>query len=413
MFLKIDTNCLPPHPSASESVASVHRALHARVDLGELPFLRLHEDEGTIACVEEAAALAQSSFDDAVVLGIGGSSLGGRALVRALGGAGLRLHFSDNVDPERLHRLLADLDLSRTLFYVVSKSGSTLETIAQFRIVRERLIAYFGEEGYRERVVIATDPQQGFLRALVQREDLRAFELPPGVGGRFSGLTPAGLFPAALAGVDIRRVMKGMAWAVERVQSPNPAENQVLGLADRLVTLDQAGGRSVLATVPYSEALRPVGDWFAQLWAESLGKGGRGPTVVTATGSTAQHSQLQRWMDGQPTHVLVFIEVASVAHDLRVPSDDFAHDPDVGWMTGHTLSHILRVEREATEQALFEAGHPSMTWRLPSLCPESVGALLVCLEALTAYAGGLYGINPFDQPGVEQGKKNARRLLGG
>jgi glucose-6-phosphate isomerase len=390
----------------------IHCALHARVASGELPFLALHTDTEMFAEVGRTADALRPDYDDCVVIGMGGSSLGGRALVHALGGGGLRVHFVDNVDPVHLHRLLHELDLERTLFNCVTKSGGTVETVAQFMIIRNQLLTRFGEAGYRQRVVVTTDPQRGAMRRLAVAEGLTTFEVPPGVGGRYSVLTPVGLFPAALAGVDIEALRAGAEWAAGTLASSDPRQNMALATAACLVEYDQSHGRSILFTVPYSDALEPSAQWFEQLWAESLGKENGGPTPVTAVGATSQHSVLQLWMEGPPNAVLAFIDVAQSDVDIAIPDDGPAVLPELGWLRGHSLGHILRTEKRATEQALADAGRPSLTWTLNRVSPACVAAWMVLTEAMTAYAGGLYGIDPFNQPGVEAGKVITKALLG-
>jgi glucose-6-phosphate isomerase len=390
---------------------AAHASIHASVASGELPFLRLHEDTVTLDRIKALAADHRKRFDDLVVLGIGGSSLGGRALITALGGSGSRVHFPDNLDPDRFSALMAGLDLDRTVFNAISKSGTTLETLSQLLIVRDRIIARLGQPAIAPRLVVTTDPVVGFLRRLATQEGLVALDVPPGVGGRFSVFTPVGLYPAAVAGVDLDRLMAGVAWAAEQLASADPAQNPALAAAGLFYLFEHDHGRPILTTAPYADALRPTGEWFSQLWAESLGKGGRGPTPVTAVGATDQHSQLQLWMEGPPNNVISFIEVAKFSTSLAIPPADLGHEPELAYMIGHDMGHILRTEKRGTERALTEAGRPNLTWHLPEITPESLGALLLFWEAMTAYAGRLYGIDPFDQPGVEAGKKIAKKLL--
>ena len=394
----------------NQRLATVHAEVHRRVDSGELPFLRLHEDTSTLECIKEHVARIGNRFDDCVVLGIGGSSLGGRALINALGGSGLRVHFPDNVDPETFGDLLDSLDWDRTLFNCISKSGGTLETISQLMIVMAGLEARFDRAGRAERLILTTGPDGGFLRRLAERDGLPAYQIPPGVGGRFSVFTPVGLLPAALAGVDIDGLAEGMAWATTQLASPDPAENPAMAFAAAMHGNDIQHGRPILYTVPYADRLKSLGDWFAQLWAESLGKAAGGPTPITAVGATDQHSQLQRWMDGAPSAVIGFLEVQRFRRELVVP-DILKDDPQVGWMAGLELGSILKTELVATRQALSEAGQPSFTATFPAITPQAVAAWMTFMEAATAYAGELYGLNTFDQPGVEAGKVIARGLL--
>jgi glucose-6-phosphate isomerase len=392
------------------TLEAVYQALHARVQSGELPFLRLHEDTATVTEIQNYAHRAheRQRLNDCVVLGIGGSSLGTQALVQALGAGRIRIHCCDNIDPEPIGALLNGLDLKRTLFLSVTKSGNTLETVAQTLLVRERLQRALSDEEYRQNLAVITNPTSGFARELAQQDGLTTFDVPPNVGGRFSALTPVGLVPAALAGIDIQRLMAGAAWAAAGLASPDPHANPPLAVAGLLHTLATQHGRSILFTLPYSNALATLGDWFAQLWAESLGKNGVGTTPVTAVGATAQHSLLQLWMEGPPNATIQFLEVRQHRSDITIGDHEFS---DWNWLTGHSLGSILNTEKQATEQALTQAERPNLTWLLPAIEPENVAAWMVWMEAMTAYAGGLYGVDPFDQPGVEAGKRIARDLL--
>lgn len=224
--------------------------------------------------------------------------------------------------------------------------------------------------------------------------------------------TPVGLLPAALAGVDPAALMEGVRWAHDVTQSADPATNPALAAAAALHAFDTQQGRPILYTVPYADSLRALSEWFSQLWAESLGKADGGPTPIPAVGATDQHSQLQRWMEGAPTHVTAFVSLQSFKTDITIRSAGLEAYENTHWLVGQSLGHILRTEKQATEQALTDAGQPNLTWTLQSLTPQSLAALMTLWEVMTAYAGELYGINAFDQPGVEAGKVIAKGLLG-
>jgi glucose-6-phosphate isomerase len=322
----------------------------------------------------------------------------------------MRVHFPDNVDPGVLAPLLNGLDLKRTLFNCVSKSGDTIETIAQLLIVRERLKSALGEY-WSQHLVVTTDPTEGFLRELADRDGLIRFEIPKDVGGRFSVFTTVGLLPAALAGVNLDELRSGIADAVVHLSSPDPSQNAALQVASQLHHLDTQQGRNLLFVAPYANALAPLGEWFQQLWAESLGKAGHGATPVPVVGATCQHSQLQLWMEGPQNAVVAFVGVDEFDQDLTINAGELAGHPAVDLLHGHTLGHLLRTEQQATEQALSQAGRPSFSWRMERICPQSLAYLMTHMMAATAYAGGLYGLNPFDQPGVEAGKAITRELL--
>ena len=392
------------------ALEAAHAAVHARVSSGELPFLRLHESDEPWVDTQRIAASMREWAHDLVVLGIGGSSLGGRALISALGVSGMRVHFPDNLDPEQFGDLLDALDLQRTVFNVVSKSGGTLETMVQFLVVRDRIREHLGADALTKHLVVTTDPERGLLRPLSQQEGLSALSIPPGVGGRFSVFTPVGLLPAACAGIDLEALRRGVEAAAARCQSSDPAQNPALAAAGIFHAFNAERGRPVLVTVPYATSLKGLGEWFVQLWAESLGKENQGPIPVTAVGATDQHSQLQLWMEGPQAMLINFVQVERFRRDLDVGTGGL-HDDALTWPSGHTMGHILNTELRATEQALTEASRPNVRWTLPMITAEHLAELMVLWEAMTAYAGELYGVNTFDQPGVEAGKVICKRLL--
>jgi glucose-6-phosphate isomerase len=321
----------------------------------------------------------------------------------------------DNVDPRTIDALLAGLELARALFVVTSKSGGTAETMAQFLVVHARLVAAVGE-AWREHVVFVTDPAKGALRPLALRERVPALDIPANVGGRFSVLTPVGALPAALIGVDVAALLRGAAAMAERCASDRVAENPALAYAALQHLADTRLGKPIHVFMPYSDALRDFAAWFVQLWAESLGKirgdgVSVGPTPVAALGATDQHSQVQLFMEGPADKTVTFLAVRERGADVTIPAA-FADVPELAYLAGHSLGELLDVEQRATAGALAARGRPNMTLTLDRVDAEHVGALIMFLELATAYAGQLYGVDAFDQPGVELGKQFAYAMLG-
>lgn len=408
-------------PAATQA----YEGFEARRSAGELGFADL---PGDTAAADAALALAldlAGKLENLIVLGIGGSSLGGRAIIAALAhpyrdllsrerrGA-LRVFFPDNSDPATFEALLGTLDLAETGWVTITKSGGTAETMAQHLALRERCLARFGVEGYRERCVLVTDPEKGALRAIAHAEGLRALPVPANVGGRFSALTAVGLFPAAAAGVDVTALLQGAALLEARCRSASPLENPALLLASVLHLMDVRRGRRIHVLMPYADGLRDLGDWFVQLWAESLGKRPEvGPTPFRAVGATDQHSSLQLMMEGPHDKVVAFVRVVQPRADvsMTVPDVYRAH-AEFAYLHGHTMGELLEAERRATEAALRRNGRPTLGIAIPRLDARALGELMMLLELATAYAGGLYGVNAFDQPGVEAGKRYAQGLLG-
>jgi len=375
--------------------------------------------------LQETMALAKklsAAYENLVVLGIGGSSLGPKALFTALchpfhnflktpQPKGMRLFFPDNADASTFAGLMSTLNVERTAFAAITKSGGTAETWAQLLWVVNRL----GKDLSRRQLVALTDPEKGSLRATARAEGWQALEIPPAVGGRFSVFSPVGLLPAAAAGIDIVELLQGAQSMVERCEKAHVFENPAYMLATTLYLFDTQKKRSTHVLMPYADALRETGDWFVQLWGESLGKrkgeGFVGPTPLRAVGATDQHSLLQLLMEGPEDKLTLFVSVEEPRENLEIPEKVFDL-PDVSYLGGHTFHALLSAERQATATALAAHGRPSLCIRMPRLRPFAMGELLMLWQVTTAFAGFLYGINPFDQPGVEAGKRYTCCLLG-
>jgi glucose-6-phosphate isomerase len=410
----------------SDRSNKIHSDLAARRRSGALGFFDLPFDA---QAAEESIAVGRAlsaEYENVVVMGIGGSSLGPKALFTALSHplhnllprakrGGARLFFPDNSDPATFAALLETLELSKTGFLAITKSGGTAETWSQLLILRERLIQEHGQSGFRKRVLAVTDPSKGALRSVAKAEGLRTLPVPPSVGGRFSVLTAVGLAPAAAAGIDVKALLAGAAQMAKRCEAAGVWENPAYLWAAVHFLMERSRQRSVHVLMPYADALRELGDWFVQLWAESLGKkspsGEVGPTPLRAVGATDQHSLLQLLMEGPPDKLVTFVALESPRADLKIPAG-YPQEPDVAYLGGHTLFELLSVEQRATAAALAKVGRPSVTLRLPALTPEALGELIYFFEVATAFAGGLYEVNPFDQPGVEAGKRFACGILG-
>lgn len=392
---------------------------------GRLGFADLPGDKAALAAVERMTARQGKGIETVIVLGIGGSSLGFIALKEAL------LHplhnqverpafyVLDNIDSETIHAVLSVINPKKTLVNVITKSGSTAETIGQFLLFFDRFAKKLG--GKKEavkRFVLTTDPIGGALRPLVEREGFAALDLPPSVGGRFSVLTPVGLFPAALAGIDIRKLLRGAGQALQGGLYEKVARSPAL-IGAALHYLHYGQGRPLAVMMPYANSLFRVGDWFRQLWAESLGKAVNvrgekvnvGPTPIASLGATDQHSQVQLYAEGPDDKFYTFLRVGKMRTDLRYPKSPWK-DPAFTYFAGHTMNELLDAEAEATRFALTEVGRPAVTINLPRVNADTIGRLLMHLQIQTAAAGQLLEIDPFDQPGVEAGKRYAYGLLG-
>lgn len=364
----------------------------------------------------------RSLADDIIVLGIGGSSLGGQALCTALStpvDAPTRVHFVDNIDPETLSRLLERLQPERTTVLVITKSGGTVETLAQLLIVRRWLRVAVGQGESRVRMTFVTDPTQGLLRELANKEGIRTFEIPSNVGGRYSALTPVGLLPAALCGIDVAQVLKGAEKMAVRIANQDVKQNPATLLAAGAYLALTKMARTSLVFMPYSDALRVTSAWFVQLWAESLGKRlnkkgqvvHAGQTPIAALGATDQHAQLQLFVEGPRDKAVILLAVQEFSKRMPIP-DELPEYEQVSYLQGKDLLDLFVAERRATRAALLSAGVPIFDISVPRIDSENLGALLMLLEGACACVGVMLGIDPFDQPGVEAGKRMAQGLLG-
>jgi glucose-6-phosphate isomerase len=369
------------------------------------------------AAVAEGRRLARLA-DTLLLDGIGGSALGPLALQTALRPRRRRLVVLDNVDPEGVRARLASLDPARTAVNVVTKSGSTAETMANLLVTLDWMERRLGPRHVR-RWSATTDPAKGDLLVLARRLGIPTLEIPPNVGGRFSVLTAVGLVPAAFLGVDVDELMDGARAMRRHCWSAAPARNAGVMAAVLLHAMATRRGRNVQVMMPYADGLLHLADWYRQLWAESLGKRvdrkGRvvetGQTPVTSLGATDQHSQVQLYMEGPHDKVITFLEVAQTNGDVRIPRkhQDLA---SMGYLGGRTLGELIAAEKRGTQIALTSAGRPHFTYVLPRITAHVVGQLLYLFEFQTALAGELYGIDAFDQPGVEAGKVAAYALMG-
>ena len=409
---------------AHEQVESSRRS-------GEMGFFELPYDSDGSGRAQELADRLEGRFENLVIVGIGGSALGARTLRDALLGpswnersnderAGRpRMYILDNVDPDAVLEVVEHLDLRRTLFNVVSKSGSTAETMALYLVIEGMLIEEVGAESAGEHFVFTTDPENGALRSIAESEGIESLPIPANVGGRFSVLSPVGLFPAALAGVDATGLLAGAARADEYCRTPMLQQNPAGLVATLLHTAHTESGASIHVMMPYTERLRSFSFWFQQLWAESLGKAhdrsGKtvhtGPTPLPAMGVTDQHAQVQLFIEGPQDKVVIFLVLTGAKRDVEIGAHR-ASTPSAGYLGGHTLGRLMDAERWATAEALRQSGRPNMTLEIEHLGASTLGELFMLMSVATVYAGALYDVNPLDQPGVELGKQLTYGLMG-
>ena len=391
----------------------------------ELPY----NQEDVVRSVLSVAEDVRARAENFVVLGIGGSALGPIAVQRALNHLhynelppekrnGPKLYVEDNIDPERMAALLDVIDIEKTVFNVISKSGGTSETMSQLLIISALLHEKLGEN-IASHLIATTDAERGHLAKIAQKEMLSSFVIPEGVGGRFSELCPVGLLAAAVCGIDIRELLAGAAYMDALCDQMNDIWRNPAYMYATLQYIAMQRGCNISVVMPYADSLQYIADWYAQLWAESLGKKYRldggiihaGQTPVKALGVTDQHSQLQLYTEGPFDKVITFIGVDHYRRTTAI-REGYTDIPEVSFLSGHTQNELIAAEQRATEHAIAKSGHLCQTITLPEVNAFTIGELLFFFEMATAFAGELLGINAFDQPGVEESKTATYALLG-
>lgn len=394
-----------------------------------LQWMNLGYNEETVWYVKEFAAMVDGRFDNVLVLGIGGSALGAQALSEALLKPYWnlldkeqrdnlpRIFFLDNIDPDQITALLEILDLKKTLVNVITKSGSTAETMSQFMIIKDKMYELLGDD-YRKNIVATTDKQIGILRQLANEEGYKTFVVPDDVGGRFSVFSAVGLVPLVLVGIDIDEIIRGI--KIMDLTLKNTDINKNIAAQNALIhyLMDKQKGKYLSVMMPYSSRLKYVSDWYVQLWAESLGKEfdrqgnkiNNGPTPIKALGATDQHSQIQLYNEGKNDKVITFIRVDEFDCELQIPN--IFEYTGLNYLGGKTINRLINAEADSTAVALCDYKRPNLTIHLPKINEYYLAQLFYMFEMETAIIGELYNIDAFNQPGVEQAKNYTYALMG-
>ena len=378
----------------------------------ELPY----NQDGVVAEINEFAKDVRKKFEYFVVLGIGGSALGPIAVFQALKHLhyndlpkekrnGPKFYVEDNVDPERMSALFDVIEPEKTMFNVVSKSGATSETMSQYLIIFDYLKKRLGDKA-GEHICVTTSRDSGNLIKIAKKENYKSFYIPDGVGGRFSELCPVGLLSAAVLDVDIGEMLAGAAY-MDEVCRGDDMKNPALAFAV-VQYIAMSKGCNISVMMPYADSLKYMADWYAQLWAESLGKINAdgisvGQTPVKSLGVTDQHSQVQLYVEGPSDKVVTFVCVEKYRENVTIPGglEEF---PDVSFLSGRTLNELISVEQFSTAYALKTHGKMNNEIILPEVNAFTLGEFMYMLELATGYAGAMLGVNTYNQPGVEAGK---------
>jgi len=378
-------------------------------------FLKLPDNAKLIDQIRRfAAGQKKYQWENIIVLGIGGSALGVTAIKETLLGCfhdithKPRLIVVDNIDPVFVTNAAEHLDMKKTLFIVISKSGGTVEPLALYALAKEKMEKLVGKN-WQKHFVFITDPVDGLLRKMATDDKITAFEIPPKVGGRFSVLSAVGLVPASLVALDVTGLLRGAKLMRGYIEKNKGIENPALLLAATQYLMDKEKGKPMTVIMPYCNELFRVADWYRQLLAESIGKNIKtGPTPINALGTTDQHSQVQLWNEGPDNKLVIFLRVLKHATDLKI-----GHNlpKPMDFLNGKNLSAILDASYVGTSESLVKSGRPNLTIDIPKIDAVTLGALFMLFEFQVALLGLLYGVNAFDQPGVEHGKQITKKLL--
>lgn len=401
--------------SYEASLTAATAQVKALYDSGELPLLRLPERSDDLAEVNEVAAWFRARFAHVLVVGTGGSSLGGQTLVALKENTYVmprkgapRVHFLDNVDPDTMNTLLASIDLKETGVLVISKSGGTAEIIAQTLVLLSALTKACGEEAIKDHVVSITEPQDNPLRRLSSRYGIRTLEHDPKVGGRFSVLSVVGLIPAAIAGLDVAKLRAGSHAVLQSVFRDGAASAPAVGAALHHALMKQ--GRNIAIIMPYCDRLAYFGMWFRQLWAESLGKDGKGSTPIRAMGTVDQHSQLQLYLDGPADKFFTLILPKTAGQGARIDGA-LVQEDSLGYIRDQRIGDVMAAYQQGTTRSLVKNDCPVRVMNVDAVDEHSLGALLMHFMLETIMTAHLMGVNAFDQPAVEDSKIFAREYL--
>lgn len=429
-------------PAELREAQSAVRGAHARLRKGRTNgrygFYDLYKDKKTFQDIKKTAAeFSAGSFENLVILGIGGSALGTTALVTALKppyynllsheerNGRPRVFVMDNIDPDTFHQMLQLCPPEKTLYNVISKSGGTAETVTQLLIVVDILKKTLGAENLNRHLVVTTGNASrkgptNPLIVLAERYNLKRFHVPAGVEGRFSVFSPVGMFPAAMLGMDLNALRAGCAAMDKRCNQDDPRKNPAYMRALIHYLGWRRKGKALAVMMPYADGLGGVAAWHAQLWAESLGKHTLhrapqeravvGQTPVRAIGATDQHSQLQLYLEGPNDKIITILHVKEFRNTLLIPKPS-REMTGLSYLRGASMNSLMAAECRATGDALVEENRPLIQITLPSINEHALAQVLYMLEVETAMAGFLFNVNPFDQPAVERIKVLTREYM--
>jgi len=408
---------------AGQAVDEIRR----QYDNGEMTLLDLPTKTDDLAACEQAAKILKTGATDIVLLGTGGSSLGAQALAqlagfkvsgiipfRRISNRTLRVHFLDNLDADMLDQALIDQDMKTTRFLVVSKSGGTAETVMQMVIMLEALKENGLDWNASAHMIAITEtgnPDANTVLKLANRHNLQVLEHASEIGGRYSVLSNVGMLPAMVMGLDVKAIRTGAGAAVKPLLAGNRAAEipAALGAAVNVALMEEKGINTTVM-MPYSDRLRLFANWFQQLWAESVGKDGRGTTPFGTVGPVDQHSLMQLFLDGPADKLMNIIQLPTSGTGPKIP-DSYRSDPQLGYLAGRTVGDMTDCQQRATTETFVRNNRPVRVFEVDGVQEQQVGELMMHFMLETIITGYMMGVDPFDQPAVEQSKILTREYL--
>jgi len=406
------------------SKSSLIKKFLENIDKRKQGFYHDIDKDEQIKKIQEFKSKTVGKYKDIVILGIGGSALGPICLQQSLkhlfvnqlkNSSTPKLHVLDNIDPHLISQINDIIDYSKTLFIVITKSGSTPETLSQYFYFSEQLKSKKLEE--KEHFVFITDPEKGLLRKISKEKNINTFDIPENIGGRFSVLTPVGLLATALIDIDINQLINGAKTIRDKFLDENFDKNLPFQLATIQYLLEQKG-KTINVMMPYSQRLIRFADWYRQLLAESIGKKldnqknevFTGITPIKALGATDQHSQNQLYNEGPNDKFFILIEEEYMGPELKIPNP-YPNDHIVDYLQNTSFNKLIKTEKQGTEQSFTQNNRPNITIKINQVNEENLGELFMLFESSIAFLGEYYNINAFDQPGVELSKNLTKKLL--
>ncbi len=412
-----DSSPLRGIPHSLEKVCKGLADLKARHSMSDLAYLAILNETEDLDQAKEICTQIQSQFTDVVVLGTGGSTLGAQALVSLTGnGSKLNdkcptLHFPDNLSPHTMDRLLKEIELERTHFLVISKSGSTAETLAQFFVCLVAVKKVVSASQLKKYFTIIVQAGNNPLHNLATKLKFPILNHPANIGGRYSVFSIVGLLPAMLVGMNVSEIRHAAAEYVQELfNSEDISNNPVVVGACFSYVLKQTKNVGISFMMPYHSQLIEFSRWYQQLWAESIGKDGKGLSPVRAVGPLDQHSQLQLLLDGpEDKFVTVITEnVKGAGLSIKVPVEA---DADLDYLNNKTIGDLVHAEASSTLDILIQSCRPVRHIAFDNINAYSMGELMAHFMLETVLTAYLFDVNPYDQPAVEKGKMLTKKYM--